>query len=45
MALCCVVFGSALWWKDIDDTPVSRYDLITSINVRGSFLMTKGCLP
>ena len=37
--------ASALWWQDIVDTPVKRYDLITSINARGTFLMTKACLP
>lgn len=37
--------ASALWWQDIQDTPLKRYDLITSINARGSFLMTKACLP
>jgi citronellol/citronellal dehydrogenase len=37
--------ASALWWQDIVDTPASKYDLITSINVRGTFLMTRACLP
>ncbi len=37
--------ASALWWQDIVDTPARKYDLITSINVRGSFLMTRACLP
>jgi citronellol/citronellal dehydrogenase len=37
--------ASALWWQDITDTPMSKYDLITSINVRGTFAMTQACLP
>ena len=37
--------ASALWWQDITDTPMSKYDLITSINVRGTFAMTRACLP
>eukprot|EP00656_Telonema_subtile_P012132 TRINITY_DN1608_c0_g1_i1.p1 TRINITY_DN1608_c0_g1~~TRINITY_DN1608_c0_g1_i1.p1 ORF type:complete len:338 (-),score=80.74 TRINITY_DN1608_c0_g1_i1:319-1332(-) len=37
--------ASALWWQDIVDTPVNKYDLITSINARGTFFMTQGVLP
>jgi len=37
--------ASALWWQDIMDTPVKKYDLITSINARGTFFMTQACLP
>lgn len=37
--------ASALWWQDIKDTPIRKYDLITSINVRGTFCMTSACLP
>jgi NAD(P)-dependent dehydrogenase (short-subunit alcohol dehydrogenase family) len=37
--------ASALWWQDIVDTPAKRYDLITQINARGTFLMTKACMP
>ena len=37
--------ASALWWQDIVDTPARKYDLITSINARGTFLMTRACLP
>eukprot|EP00658_Telonema_sp_P-2_P075524 TRINITY_DN6510_c0_g1_i1.p1 TRINITY_DN6510_c0_g1~~TRINITY_DN6510_c0_g1_i1.p1 ORF type:complete len:321 (-),score=84.72 TRINITY_DN6510_c0_g1_i1:331-1293(-) len=36
--------ASALWWQNIEDTPVKKYDLITSINARGTFFMTQGCL-
>ena len=41
----CVNNASALWWQDIVDTPMKKYDLITSINARGSFAMTQACLP
>mmetsp|Transcript_46842 Transcript_46842/g.92686 ORF Transcript_46842/g.92686 Transcript_46842/m.92686 type:complete len:211 (+) Transcript_46842:59-691(+) len=37
--------ASALWWQDIVDTPMKKYDLITSINSRGAFAMTQACLP
>eukprot|EP00038_Savillea_parva_P031981 m.92555 g.92555 ORF g.92555 m.92555 type:complete len:307 (+) comp9961_c0_seq3:51-971(+) len=37
--------ASALWWQDIIDTPLKRYNLINEINARGTFLMTKACLP
>ena len=37
--------ASALWWQDIPDTPLKKYDLITGINARGSFAMTQACLP
>ncbi len=37
--------ASALWWQRIEDTPIRKYDLITTINVRGTFAMTKACLP
>ena len=37
--------ASALWWRDIVDTPAKKYDLITSINARGSLLMTQAVLP
>lgn len=37
--------ASALWWHTVEGTPTNKYDLITQINARGSFLMTKFCLP
>lgn len=37
--------ASALWWQKIEDTPLKKYDLIHSINARGTFCMTKYCLP
>lgn len=37
--------ASALWWQDIVGTPTNKYDLITTLNTRGSFVLTKACLP
>ncbi|EER07961.1 short-chain dehydrogenase, putative [Perkinsus marinus ATCC 50983] len=37
--------ASAMWWHSMEQTPIRKFDLITSINSRGSFIMTKLCLP
>jgi NAD(P)-dependent dehydrogenase (short-subunit alcohol dehydrogenase family) len=37
--------ASALWWQDIVETPIKKFDLITGINCRGAFAMTQACLP
>jgi citronellol/citronellal dehydrogenase len=37
--------ASALWWHSMEDTPIAKYDLITSINCRGAFYLTKLCIP
>lgn len=37
--------ASALWWQPIEQTPLSKYDLITGINCRGAFYLTKLALP
>lgn len=37
--------ASALWWHDIVDTPMKKYDLICNLNSRGTFAITKACLP
>jgi NAD(P)-dependent dehydrogenase (short-subunit alcohol dehydrogenase family) len=37
--------ASALWWQDIVDTPMAKYDLITTLNTRGSFALARSCLP
>jgi NAD(P)-dependent dehydrogenase (short-subunit alcohol dehydrogenase family) len=37
--------ASALWWKPIEGTPLSRFDLIHSINARGTFACTRAVLP
>ncbi len=37
--------ASAVQLKNTEETEVKRFDLIHDINVRGSFMMTKACLP
>ena len=37
--------ASALWWHTIEGTPLNKFDLITGINCRGAFHLTKLCLP
>jgi len=37
--------ASALWWQEMKDTPTKRYDLIHGVNARGTFIMTRECLP
>mmetsp|Transcript_43953 Transcript_43953/g.80317 ORF Transcript_43953/g.80317 Transcript_43953/m.80317 type:complete len:320 (+) Transcript_43953:46-1005(+) len=37
--------ASALWWHTMEGTPMNKFDLITQINVRGSFALTSLCLP
>ncbi|MAB86830.1 MAG: SDR family oxidoreductase [Rhodobacteraceae bacterium] len=37
--------ASALYWQDIIDTPLKRFDLMHAINARGTFALTRACLP
>eukprot|EP01116_Phalansterium_solitarium_P020874 TRINITY_DN6316_c0_g1_i1.p1 TRINITY_DN6316_c0_g1~~TRINITY_DN6316_c0_g1_i1.p1 ORF type:complete len:309 (+),score=42.91 TRINITY_DN6316_c0_g1_i1:57-929(+) len=37
--------AGALWWKNVDETPLKRYDLINQVNSRASFALTSLCLP
>ncbi|RCN25542.1 hydroxysteroid dehydrogenase-like protein 2 family protein, partial [Ancylostoma caninum] len=37
--------ASAISLTSTEDTPMKRYDLMHSINTRGTFLMSKTCLP
>jgi citronellol/citronellal dehydrogenase len=37
--------AGALWWADVVDTPVKKYDLIMGINVRASFVLSHAVLP
>ena len=37
--------AGALWWENMDNTPMKRYDLINNVNVRGSFAVTQAFLP
>lgn len=37
--------ASALWWQPIEDTPVKKFDLMTRLNARGSFILARLALP
>lgn len=37
--------ASAIWLRGALDTPMKRYDLMTQVNARGTFLCTQACLP
>jgi len=37
--------ASALWWHTMEGTPMKKYDLIMDVNARGSFCLTKLCIP
>lgn len=37
--------SGALWWRDVDKTPMSRYDLVNSVNSRGTFSCVHAALP
>jgi len=37
--------AGALWWADVVDTPVKKFDLIMGINVRASFVLSHAVLP
>lgn len=37
--------AGALWWRNLDETPMKRFDLVMDVNVRGAFAVTAGFLP
>jgi citronellol/citronellal dehydrogenase len=37
--------ASAIWLKGMLETPSKRFDLMHEVNVRGTFLVTKACMP
>jgi citronellol/citronellal dehydrogenase len=41
----CVNNASALFLSPIADTPLKRLDLMLAVNTRGTFIVTKTCLP
>jgi citronellol/citronellal dehydrogenase len=41
----CVNNASALALTRIDETPMKRFDLVMSVNARGTYVCTKLCLP
>ncbi len=41
----CINNASAIHLTDTVNTPMKRYDLMHNINVRGTFLLSKTCIP
>src|SRR3954447_14256867 len=41
----CINNASALNLAPVADLPVNRFDLLQSVNVRGTFVVTQACLP
>ncbi len=37
--------AGALWWADVVETPVKRFDLVMSVNVRAAFVLSRAALP
>ena len=37
--------ASAMWWYPIEKTDMKRYDLINGINSRGTYLLSRECVP
>ena len=37
--------ASTIWLAGTADTPMKRYDLMQQVNTRGTFLVTRSCLP
>lgn len=37
--------AGALWWADVVETPVKKFDLIMGINVRAAFVLAHAALP
>lgn len=37
--------AGALWWKDVSDTPMKRYDLVHQVNARATFCCARAVLP
>jgi len=37
--------AGALWWRNMDETPMRRFDLVMEVNVRGAYAVTEAFLP
>jgi citronellol/citronellal dehydrogenase len=37
--------AGALWWADVVETPVRKFDLVMGINVRAAFVLSRAVLP
>jgi len=37
--------AGALWWRNMDATPMRRFDLVMEVNARGAYAVTEAFLP
>lgn len=37
--------AGALWWADVVETPVKKFDHVMSVNLRASFVLSRAALP
>ncbi len=37
--------AGALWWKNMLETPVEKYDLVNNVNSRATYTLSQLCLP
>ena len=37
--------AGALWWRNMDETPMKRFDLVMEVNARGAYAVTGAFLP
>ena len=37
--------AGALWWRNMDETPMRRFDLVMEVNARGAYAVTEAFLP
>lgn len=37
--------AGALWWRDMDETPLSKFDLVMDINARATYAVTEAFIP
>lgn len=37
--------AGALWWADVVETPVRKFDLVVDVNVRAAFTLSRAVLP
>ena len=37
--------AGALWWKNMLETPVEKYDLVNNVNSRAAYTLSQLCLP
>ena len=37
--------AGALWWRNMDETPMNKFDLVLDVNARGAYAVTEAFLP